>query len=188
MKRITLFFALSIASSVHAAGPLFSHKDKITQREFENVYQDIRSANSRMGVVDGSDALTGEIGEYGSSVTANATLYPTSDTWGDLISISLAPGDWILTGAIDTAANGATMADDNNVAISSTSGNSSAGLKVGDNYLSVPNATASLDGAQTIAGLRANVITTTTYYLKYRAKYSVATPKATGKISKLRIR
>jgi hypothetical protein len=48
MRRLTFALALlgCLLCPVKAAGPIFQHKDKIVQQEFENTYQDIRTKAS----------------------------------------------------------------------------------------------------------------------------------------------
>lgn len=140
-----------------------------------------------VGTTTNNSAAVGFVGEYISSAVSTPTLYPTSGQFGDLASVSLTAGDWILSGNIRQAANGATITD-NFIGISVTAGNSSTGLTNGTNSFDTLPATATVDSCASIPSYRQSLSGTTTVYLKYSATYSVATPKATGIITALRTR
>jgi hypothetical protein len=101
--------------------------------------------------------------------------------------VNLTPGDWDVSAILDIQANGATTTVWY-MGISATSGNSAAGLSSGDNQSSGFLPTASLDGFSSIPPYRVSINSSTPYYLKYYAVYSVATPKATCRLSARRVR
>ena len=190
MKKLS-FLIVFLCGSAHAAGPIFQHKDKFVQQEFENSYQDLRSATSKIGVVDGSDALAGAIGEYKESLVATFTSIPSATgVWGDLASISLTAGDWDVTGSVvDAMGSGTTVMTFHQIAISTTSGNSSAGLSDGNNRMDMGGVpTVVYNTSKSIPNLRINQTSTKTVYLKYNATYSSTTPLYTCKILARRVR
>lgn len=133
------------------------------------------------------NAPAGYYGEYTSSAVTVATLYPTTGQYGDLASISLTAGDWDVGWNLKQGANGATITDCQ-YGVGTAAGNSATGMTLGDNSQSTGGATTAYDFSASVAGIRQSVAGTTTIYLKYFCDYSVATPKATGRISARRVR
>lgn len=139
------------------------------------------------GVSDGNNAAAGFIGEYISSATTNPTNFPTSGQYGDLDLIPLTAGDWDVGWNIKQSANGASITDCQ-YGVGTSAGNSAAGMTLGDNSQSVGGATAVFDFSTSVAGIRQSLSGSATIYLKYFCDYTVATPKATGRISARRAR
>lgn len=128
----------------------------------------------------------GNVGEV-ISATVNFTNFPTSGQYGDLTSISLTAGVWLVSCVMGQIQNGATVSTVN-FGISSTSGNSNTGLTDGNNYFGLAaynSASGSNSGA--IPQFAVTISSTTTYYLKYISSYTVATPQAAGRITAIRI-
>lgn len=138
------------------------------------------------GTTTNDSAAAGFVGEYIESVMS-ATDFPATGVIGDLTSISLTAGDWDVSLGILTSANGATVTS---VLFGATvtPGNSSTGFVDGSNetYAYVP--TVANPGGGSLAGIRFSLAGTTTVYFKYQAAYSVAQPKASGRISARRVR
>lgn len=139
------------------------------------------------GTVLGDNAAAGMVGEYISSVPVTALSFPTSGNYGDLAAISLTAGDWDVSAVLASQANSATVTT-MSVGISSNTGNSSANLNEGDTLLKGLGPTAATDTSAAIPSVRLSLTATTTYYLKFAAGFSVAVPKALGRISARRIR
>lgn len=118
---------------------------------------------------------------YVSSAPSSGNV-PSSGNWGNVASVSLTPGDWDVSGAINIVANGATVTGTSG-AISINSGATTTDHAAGDNQVDGLLATAALSGAITIPTYRVRVTTATTVYLKVKATYAVATPTITGRIS-----
>lgn len=102
------------------------------------------------------------------SNSAGLVAFPiTISQWGDLTSLTLEPGEYILIGNASVL-NGATLsAHTNYVGISTTSGNSSSGMTFGDSLSRVynPGTTSFSDTIHvTLSGV--TVTSQTTYYLK----------------------
>lgn len=141
------------------------------------------------GIVGTTTNNNANAGSFGEAVRSyqGVTNFPTSTQWGDLTSISLTAGDWDVSSVILAGANGATVVEWR-TGISATSGNSSAGLTAGDNQANCLPPTATANSSMTIPCFRVSISSTTTYYLKYFADYSVATPQALGRLSARRVR
>ena len=141
------------------------------------------------GVGAAASAATGFVGEYIESVAGN-TNAPATGVWGDLTSISLTAGDWDVTVRAGFYRNGATIGagSDADIGVSATSGNSSTGLTLGDNFQQIfLIATSNDNGFGSIPNKRFSLSSTTTIYFKYRANYSAGTPQASGVICARRV-
>lgn len=129
----------------------------------------------------------GYIGEVISSSQTTPTNFPTSTQYGDLTSISLTAGNWLISANMDYLLNGATVTSVR-LGISTTSGNSSTGLTDGDTQTHLAAAIASdAQAGGALPYVQKLLSGTTTVYLKYRSAYSVATPQAVGRITAIRI-
>lgn len=137
-----------------------------------------------IGTTTNNNACTGCIGEYVESLV-NLTAFPTSTNYGDLTSISLTSGDW------DVSIDG--LARDNantttrwGIAVSTTSGNNTAGLTSGNSLVFAPP-TSTYDNSAAIPSVRFSLDSTKTIYFKYFAAYS-GSPTMQGRISARRMR
>lgn len=137
------------------------------------------------GITNASDAAAGFVGEYMVATASNQAM-PTTNTFGDAVSLSLTAGDWDVTHQVYFAANGTTYTDCT-TGISTTSGNSSSGLVLGDNsMISAP--TNANDSSNVIAAYRVNINSTTTYYGKVKARWSGGSPTYYARMSARRVR
>jgi hypothetical protein len=139
------------------------------------------------GTTTNDSAASGIVGERVSS-TVNATNAPTSNTWGDLTSISLTAGDWDVSLWGAGVINGAVITSGPESGISSTSGNSATGLTTGDNRSQALPPTTLGDSPFAIPNYRVSLSATTTYYFKMKISYSSGTPQFYGRISARRVR
>jgi hypothetical protein len=140
------------------------------------------------GASDGSSAAAGSLGEsMSASLTSASAITLTTAAWADVASIALTAGDWDVSGVVSH--NGTLTGTLIAAGISSTSGNSATGLVAGDNYVTLPTVpTAAGDASLQIPAFRVNITSTTTYYLKAQASFTVGTAKAYGRISARRAR
>jgi len=145
-------------------------------------------SSSVLGTTTNDSAGAGYLGEYQVGSQSSNTNFPTTAQYGDLTSVSLTAGDWDVSASINTSLNGATVDGEIRFGISSTSGNSSAGLTTGLNLLAVTPPTATGDSGNSIPCYRVSIASTMTYYLKYIAGYSAGTPQAAGSIHARRVR
>ena len=136
-------------------------------------------------ITTNANASAGTFGETVSSITA-ATNLPTTTQYGDLVSMSLSSGAWVVTFQACEQANGATLTSAALMGISTTSGNSSSGLVEPDNLLQMGLASNTGDSCQTIAGYIMRFNSTTTVYGKMEDVYSLGQPMMSGRISAIR--
>ncbi len=146
----------------------------------------ISTPTAVMGTQTNDNASVGFYGEYISSSVAGRA-YPGTNTYGDMAAITLTTGDWDITGLALEDNNGATVTF-TALDILTVSGNNSTGESVGVNAVQGPPSTSVYDTALTIPAYRASISGSTTYYLKVRAIFSVATPAFYGRISARRVR
>ena len=140
------------------------------------------------GTTTNNSAAAGYVGEYVASVTGTSAV--TSNQYGDLTSISLTAGDWDVSLNLTWDSAGATWSFAES-GISTTSGNSIAGLTIGSNRMLTgfpSSAVSTLYIPQTVANYRLSLSGTTTIYAKYLAIYTVGTPTASCRLSARRVR
>jgi hypothetical protein len=139
------------------------------------------------GTKTNNNATAGFVGETVSSAVAGVSA-PTTSQFGDLTSISLTAGDWLVTGQGEQ--NSTPTSTSASIGISTTSGNSATGLVQGDNQIGTIH-TSGFGGAWTVAGYRMSLASTTTVYLKMNAVYATGTAAGNafwGRLSAVRIR
>lgn len=136
-------------------------------------------------------AAGGIVGEYVPSSVLGQSV-GTAGQWSDVTSIILTPGDWDVMGIAVFTRNGATLTNlDWELGISTTSGNSAAGLTEGLNrFYFTPIGVSTFGNATiTIARYQVSIAATATYYLKnIMVGYTVATPQISGTLSARRMR
>jgi hypothetical protein len=141
---------------------------------------------SKIGVVDGSNAPAGQIGEVISSIVPVGVAL-TSGVLINLTSIRLTPGDWDVSGELwFTAGTGATLAQGAITPVSATMPNPPV-LSQSRVSLNTPinvGQTASL----ALRPARANLTAATTYYLVANMTFASGTSTAWGIISARRMR
>lgn len=142
------------------------------------------------GTTTNDNATSGNVGEYISASASNQT-FGTSDTYSDGASISLTAGDWDVSASVFWATSGGTSWLYQDLGISSHSGSSTTGLTLGDtlaeNDLGV-SATNPNEVSLSIPNVRASLSTTTIYYLKVNAFWTVSAPHYYCRISARRVR
>ncbi len=127
-------------------------------------------------------------GDYVESVTA-PTIAFGNGTWGDATSIVLSPGEWDVSALVDFTIGTAVGWASSSMGISTTSGNSTAGLTYGSNRLLIGPGTGTYDIFGAIPNYRMSITTTTTVYLKSMIAYSSGAPGSNGvRLSARRIR
>lgn len=139
------------------------------------------------GVIDGSAAAAGKVGERLSVSSTVFVNMAASGIWSNVASQSITPGDWDCTGRIVVTNNGATV----NVQYMAVSQYPTATLTdhtTGYNVLPARPAVTGADVGQVVSDIQFNTITSTTIYVKSYATYSVATPQVLGSLSCRRTR
>lgn len=138
-----------------------------------------------VGVGTSTAAPAGVYGQVFSSVGSLANC-PSSGNWGDITSINLTAGNWLVSGQVIAALNGSTSVQFA-VGISTTSGNSSTGLVTGDNLLGLSVPGSATGSSASIVDYQMLLAAPTTVYLKDQCTYSPGTPQMAGRITAHRI-
>lgn len=142
-----------------------------------------------------SDVLensTGFPSDYVVKVTTGSTNFPTTAQYGDAVfdgggSFTLTPGDWDISVNLAFFLNGSTIvvsSSNPQIAVTTTSGNSSTGISTADNqaYINNPNSPVTVSFA-TIPSYRVSITASTTYYLKLYCEYTGGPPQYRCRIS-----
>lgn len=173
-----------------ATGPTVSGSTVLSQSSAGLVFADT-ATQGIVGTTTNNSAAAGNVGQYISSAATTPTNAATSNQYDDLLSISLTAGDWEVTGYATWQNNGATWTE-SQVGVSTTSGNSSAGLNSSDTnsiYVWASSSTTPVTLTHGIPNVRFSLAATTTVYLKRLAVYSAGTPRTVGgRISARRVR
>ena len=193
--KLKKILAILLASApCYGVCPLssFPENAKLDQ-EINNLCENIASPQIKYlpssfisGTFTNNDAVASRLGEYIKG-TFSASNFPASGDWGDAVSINLTAGDWDVTLILCSLYNSATVSQ---IAggISTTSGNDSTGLSLGDNQANTLGPTATTAACVSVPTWRKTLTATTTLYAKYTADYTIATPKAYGRLSARRPR
>lgn len=128
----------------------------------------------------------GMVGQIASTATAASTSFPTSTTYGDLVSTTVAAGHWLFAGSVSISTNGATVPFAVIGALSTAGDNPPPAGMCRNDTLGITN-TGDDTVTWTFSNCEFKLSATTTIYLKYRANYSVATPKASGTLFGVRL-
>lgn len=129
------------------------------------------------------DAGSGNIGEWLQSRVTAATNVPAATTVvGDATSLVLTAGDWDISAAMTLTSNGATVTGWS-MGIGTAAGNNTTGCQLGDNYFSFLPPVATAPNSGMVANFRVSVSSTTTFYQKIVAAYTVATPQYQCRLS-----
>jgi len=141
-----------------------------------------------VGTQTNDSAVAGRIGEYIEADTNGTPVNSTGTTqWFDVASIALTKGDWDLSVMVLAQAAGATMTGGTGVAVSSTPGNSAAGLVLGNDMIGIGMPTATNNETGNIKK-RVSIAATQTWYAKCNLVFSAGTPRAFAIIQARRIR
>lgn len=149
----------------------------------------VASANQNLGVIDGSVAPAGYIGEIiSSSIAIGSATSLTTATAKSITSITLTPGNWMISGNIGFIAAAGTIPTSLIASISATD-NTQATSPNGGGFSQLQ---ATLGTASTnvlpISPTEINITTTATYYLVGTAAFTVSTLTAYGSIRARRFR
>lgn len=142
-----------------------------------------------VGAVTNDAAAAGNVGEYKETVGTTVN-FGASGVFSDYASLSLTAGDWDVTflAQADPASVGAFTVWE--IGISITSGNSTTGLVVGSNRITILGSLTA-DGSGSIPSYRLSLASTTTVYAKIVATFSGGSgvPRVIGgRISARRVR
>lgn len=140
------------------------------------------------GTTTNDAAAAGNVGEEVIASTTGAA-FPGSNVWGDLTSgITLTAGDWEIEAWFSANGNASTWSEID-IGVSTTSGNSSAGLTLGINRMITQFASTSTTITRMpiiLPPQRVSLSSTTTYFMKYLAVYSAGAPAVDGGVIRAR--
>jgi hypothetical protein len=140
------------------------------------------------GTATNDDPTAGFVGEVVSSAITTYTAFGSNNQYTDLTSITPGGGDWMVGAFWVCDRNGATVSD-SQLGIGTASGNSSTGLSEGDTMANVgPWPSTGHQECYTLPARRYSLSGSTTLYMKMYHSSSVATPRAKGRITAIRIR
>lgn len=138
------------------------------------------------GTATNDSAVAGDVGEYYESAVGSASA-PATGTYDDKTSISIPAGDWLVFGCLYVDSGAATVTSAV-VGLSTTSGNSGAGLIVAKNAGYQGGLASARAETLTAGPHRVSLASTTTYYLKQRVDYAGGTPNTQGFMYAIRSR
>lgn len=141
---------------------------------------------SLTSIVDGSTPAAGQIGELLSATTAanTTTGVGSNGVYGNVVSLSVTPGRWLIYGTAAFNTNGATTTAGLQCGVSS----SATGVGIGEfDTAQDPVVLGATDLIMAAPPISANISATTTYYLNTKFNYSAGSPRHRGKIYALRI-
>lgn len=143
---------------------------------------------SLVGVTDGSAASSGDIGEVDTAevATPTGTGVAASSNWGDVASINLSAGAWMISAVAGFKENGAELTTSLSCAISDSA--TGVGLSALDytEYNQLISGSADLVAPTPVKFV--DISSTTTYYLNTRFYYNSGSPQHYGRIYAVRIR
>lgn len=143
-----------------------------------------------VGTTTNDSPATGYVGEVVSSTVTSNANFPSTTQYGDLTSISLTAGDWVVSAFVQYNTNTSTSLTNVIIGITTTSGNSSTGISNGDTSIDeiFVGLTSNIRYSIALPMRRFSIASTTTHYLKYNGTYSNGQPVAVGRITAVRIR
>ena len=173
----------STAASVTLAGGL-----GVVKRSYLGTISASFSGNVIAGVTDATAQVTGQVGEKILS-TVSAAAVAATGTVGNITSISLTPGDWLITGfaVINGGATGLTVNSTAKIsfsAVSATNGTNGDSMTQQTVFALVANGLHGL----ALPGLRTIISSTITLYFTEEVTYAAGSPTVAGTIIATRVR
>lgn len=140
-------------------------------------------------VTDGTNWYVFGVQDYIEVVNSSSQSFPTSPQTGDAGFLDVPPGEWDCSGLFE-ASFGSTSTFTNFTAgiMGTTTGNSLAGLTVGQNRSGALPPTSATNMGVSIPSFRSIVTTTTRYYAKVQSAYTGTAPTYTFRMSLRRVR
>ena len=188
-SSLTVTGAVSI-SSLTATGNLSAQSVTANSITVSGpVFASTLTVGGIVGVTNGSNAATGNIGEFMESIVSNNTPVTISpnNTFVNITSIVLSSGDWDVSGMVGFHTTGSVLASDG--ALSAYSGNTTTDQVYGDN--ATENTGPTNPGVLQVISIpswRVSTSATKTIYLKGYADSTSGTATTWGRISARRVR
>jgi hypothetical protein len=170
------------ATSATAAALVISGGAGIGKRSFLGTIGSTFKGNVVAGVQDGTAAVSGQSGEVLSSTVTGVAAAATG-TVGDVASLALSPGDWLISAhaTISGGATGLTSGSQQKLSVVTTSATDGT---EGDTMQINTILALSANGkhALSIPQLRVNISSATTIYLTSSVTYAAGSPTAAAKL------
>lgn len=138
------------------------------------------------GNTTGNAIAAGYVGEVVEATQATAASGIGTSVYFDAVSVTLTPGIWMINYLLCNTASGATELQLAG-GISTTAGNSQAGLQEGDNWAFTLGAISTYNTHVSIPCYVVRPTTTTTYYGKAAIYFSSGSPQYSARITAVRI-
>jgi hypothetical protein len=149
----------------------------------------LQAQYSRVTIIcDGSNWQVVSANDWIRSYQSSYQNAAGSDTFGDITSIEVPPGEWDFSAVTNAALNGAGGMGSLATGIGSASGTSSTGVTGGDSRVDIPGPTSVNETGASIASFREVLTATANRYLKFKMTYSSGTPICRGRISARRVK
>lgn len=181
-------FGTTEAASVSSANIVNQGGLGVAKRSYLGTIGASFKGNVNAGVQDATAAVAGQVGEVLSS-TVTGVAVAASGTVGNVTSLSITAGDWLISGqcVISGGATGLTAGSAQKLSIVTTTATNGT---EGDTMMSntIDALTANGKHALSIPQLRINISSTTTYYLTEEVTYAGGSPTAAGKLIATRMR
>lgn len=175
------------ATSTTAAAMTNAGGHAVVKRSFLGTIGSTFKGNVLAGVQDATVDTVGAVGEVLTSSAASASVAATG-TVGNVTSLSLTPGAWVITGSftINQGTTGLTTGSTLNCSIvTTTATNGTQGTTMSqDSALLTANGFAFM-AAPTVT---VNISATATYFLTEQCAFIAGSPTVSGKITAVRIR
>ncbi len=176
------------ATAIGTAGLVTASGASVAKRSFLGTIGSSFKGNVLAGVQDGTATAAGQVGEVLSS-TVSGVAVAGSGGVGNVTSVSLTPGDWLISGnvVITGGATGLTSGSTAKMSIvttTATNGTSGSTMTQGSVLALLANGLFELS----IPQVRVNISATTTYYLTEEVTYISGSPVAAGTLIATRIR
>lgn len=175
------------ATSVGTASVVFNGGLGVVKRNFLGTIGSTFKGNVLAGVQDGTADTAGAVGEVLSGSAASTAVASTGNV-GNVCSVTLTPGAWMITGSftINQGATGLTTGSVVNCSIvTTTATNGTQGTTMNQDSALLAANGFKMMSAPTVT---ANISATTTYYLTEQCTFGGGSPTVSGKITAVRIR
>jgi hypothetical protein len=176
------------ATATNAASIITAGGVGVALRSFLGTIGSTFSGNVLAGVQDGTAAVAGQVGQEIKS-TVSGVAVAGSGSVGNVTSISLTAGDWLMSGyvVISGGATGLTSGSTAKLSIVSTTatnGTSGDTMVQESVYALIANGLVSL----ALPAKRINISSTTTYYMTVETTYVAGSPTVAGTLTATRVR
>lgn len=186
----TSITCLTDATSPTAAALTCSGGLGIAKRSHLGTIGGTFAGNVLAGVQDGTAAVAGQVGETSTSTISTPQNAAATGTYLALTSLTLPPGDWLISGWVESIPNGGTLTVDGptELVIGTTSASAAGSVAGFDRATENHPIVGGVRHQIVIPAKRVNISASTTYYANVLATFTLGTPQWVGSISATRMR